>query len=89
MRADILKTWLAEKGCRFDEHAHDRKEGHGSLTVKLGGKHSVLPLVGTHQDLKTEDVARILGELGLSADDLPGHHEPKDKEIYKNWRAGK
>ena len=90
MRSDIFKTWLAEKGCRFDEHAHGRKEkGHASLVVKLEGRHSVLPNVGTHQDMKAEDVARIVGELGLGADDLPGHHAPKDKEIYKNWRAGK
>ena len=89
MRSDVFKKWLTEKGCRFDEHAHERGAGHGSLTVKLGGKHSVLPNVGSHQDMKAEEVARILGELGLSSDDLPGHHEPKDKEIYKNWHAGK
>ena len=75
MRADTFKNWLESKGCRFDEHNHERSEGHASLLIKLGEKHSVLPLIGTHQDMDGDDVSRILRDLGLDAGDLPQHTE--------------
>lgn len=80
MRADTLKNWLKDKGCRFDEHKHDRAEGHGSLAIKLGDKHSVLPLAGTHQDLDDNDVERVLSELGLTDKDLPQHTPGQDRK---------
>lgn len=74
MRSDIFKSWLKSKGCRFDEGDHSTG-GHAHLTVKLEGKHSTLPLVGTHQDLDVADVDRILADLGLDGADMPGHTE--------------
>jgi hypothetical protein len=72
MRVDTFKNWLQKKGCRFNAHNHDRPGGHASLVVKLGNRHSTLPLVGTHQDLDPSDVSRILLDLNLSAQELPG-----------------
>ena len=72
MRADTLKEWLSEKGASFEEHGHDRSQGHSSVLVKLEGKESVLPLVGTSQDLSSDDVKRIVDDLGLGSEELPG-----------------
>ena len=72
MRADTFKSWLRKKGCRFDTHHHDRGEGHSSLGIKLGERRSTLPLIGTHQNIPATDVSRILHDLNLHAQDLPG-----------------
>ena len=80
MRSDTFKKWLEEKGCRFDQH--ERGEGHASVIVKLGGKETILPLIGTHQDLKKEDVERIAEELGLDKSDLPSGEDTITEE-YK------
>jgi hypothetical protein len=75
MRPDVFKLWLEDKGCRFDEGGHDRGNGHASLVIKLGEKRSVLPLVGTHQDIDNDDITRILRDLNIEAKDMPGHVE--------------
>lgn len=79
MRSDIFKSWLKSKGCRFDEHDHTTGSGHASLMVKLEGKQSLLPLVGTHQDLDGADVDRILADLGLDGADMPEHSEDEQR----------
>ena len=72
MRADAFKSWLRKKGCRFDAHNRDRGEGHSSLGIKLGDRRSTLPFVGTRQSIPAAEVSRILHDLNLPAQELPG-----------------
>ena len=72
MRADTFKSWLRKKGCRFDAHNAHRGAGHSSLGIRLGDRRSTLPLVGTHQNIPATDVSRILHDLNLNAQELPG-----------------
>ena len=65
MRADTSRTWLRDKGCRFDKHEKEKSGGNASLVIKLDDKLSVLPLVGTNMDLDNDTMGRILQELGL------------------------
>ena len=83
MRADTFKQWLEEQGCRFDQHSHDRGQGHASLVVKFEGRESVLPRVETHQDLDGEDVRRMVEELGLDITKLPGSQDT-ETEKYRH-----
>jgi hypothetical protein len=83
MRADTFKQWLEEQGCRFDEHSHDRGQGHAGAVAKFKGKKSVLPLTGTHQDLDAEDVRRVVEELGLDITKLPGSQNT-ETEKYRH-----
>ena len=71
MRPDTLRTWLEEKGCRFDEKTHERGHGHASVVAKLAGRVSVFPAIGAHEDMDKADVVRIVRELGLEGEDLP------------------
>lgn len=80
MRADTFKTWLEDKGCRFDKHEKEKGGGNASLIIKLGDKRSVLPLVGTNMDLDNDNMDRILQELGLDSADLPGHVEGEKRK---------
>lgn len=81
MRVDTFKQWLEEQGCRFDERSHDRGQGHVSAVVKLKGRESVLPLAGAHQDLKEEDVKRVIEELGLDMAKLPGSQDTETEKF--------
>ena len=80
MQSDTLKSWLTDKGCRFDKGASEHAKGHATLGIKLGDKRSMLPMVGTHQDLDEKDVTRILQELGLEDADLPTHTEGQHRK---------
>ena len=83
MRADTFKQWLEDQGCRFEEHSHDRGQGHASAVIKLEGKESVLPLTGTHQDLDGGDVRRVVEDLGLDMTKLPGSQDT-ETEKYRH-----
>ena len=83
MRADTFKQWLEEQGCRFDEHSHDRGQGHAGAVVKHEGRASVMPLVETHRDLDEEDVRRVVEELGLDMTKLPGSQDT-ETEKYRH-----
>ena len=72
MRADSLRQWLADRGCRFDEHEHERGEGHASVTARHGDRAAVIPMVNTKNDLDWDDVRRIVTELGFDWRELPG-----------------
>ena len=66
MNSSELRKWLAGRGCRFEEHEHSRHGGgHASVVVHLEDKKSVLPLLGTHQDLPHDVIERIKADLGL------------------------
>jgi|GEM_PF-311617 len=83
MRADTFKQWLKEQGCRFEEHSHDRGQGHADAVVKFEGKESVLPLAETHQNLDRKDVRRVVEELGLDMTKLPGSQDT-ETEKYRH-----
>jgi mRNA interferase HicA len=61
MKASELKKLLAAKGCTF----HTHKGGSGHLTVRRGQHKSQLPMHGSHKELGTGLVNRILKDLGL------------------------
>jgi mRNA interferase HicA len=61
MKATELKRLLADKGCTFETH----KGGSGHLTVRRGQRKSQLPMHGSHKELGTGSVNRILKDLGL------------------------
>ena len=70
MESGTLRKWLAEHGCRFEQH--ERGEGgHAVITVRRGSLRSELPLVGTRKRLDPEVVARIRRELDLMDVPLP------------------
>jgi mRNA interferase HicA len=61
MKASEFKKLLAAKGCTFETH----KGGSGHLTVRRGERKSQLPMHGSHKELWTGLVNRILKDLGL------------------------
>jgi len=61
MKASELKKLLAAKGCRFEAH----RGGSGHLTVIRGNRKSQLPMHGSHKELGTGLVNKILKDLGL------------------------
>jgi poly-gamma-glutamate capsule biosynthesis protein CapA/YwtB (metallophosphatase superfamily) len=64
---------LAERGCSFDAGKDTgRTEGHAYVTVRLGNRKAVIPDVGTHKRLDPEVVRKIVDELGLNWNELPG-----------------
>jgi hypothetical protein len=66
MQSATFRKWLAEHGCRFDQHEHERRgEGPVLVTVHRGGRKSQVPLGGSRQDLDPRDVRRACEELGL------------------------
>ena len=73
MESSTFRKWLAERGCRFDQHEHDQRHaGHVTVTVHREGRKSVVPLGGSRQDLDPRDVRRACEELGLDWTQLPG-----------------
>jgi hypothetical protein len=73
MESAIFRKWLADRGCRFDQHEHEqRHEGHVMVTVHREGKKSEVPLGGSRQILDPRIVRRACEELGLDWTQLPG-----------------
>lgn len=70
MQSATFRKWLAEHGCRFDQHEHERRgEGPVLVTVHREGRKSQVPLGGSRQDLDPRDVRRACEELGLDWDE--------------------
>ncbi len=61
MNAQEFRRWLAKHGCTFETH----KGGSGHQTVKLGKKHSQLPMHGGRKELGKGLVNKIKQDLGL------------------------
>jgi len=61
MKAQELKRLLAKNGCTFETH----KGGSGHLTVRRGDRKTQLPMHGSHKELGTGLVNKILKDLGL------------------------
>ena len=61
MKAQELKRLLASKGCTFETH----KGGSGHITVRRGDRTTQLPMHGSHKELGTGLVRKVLKDLGL------------------------
>lgn len=73
MTPDTFRAWLAEKGCGFDETERQRGEGVAAIRVRRGPRETIMPRSASHHtDLPEEDVRRIVDDLGLSFEELPG-----------------
>ena len=71
MQSATFRKWLAEHGCRFDQHEHEQRgEGPVLVTVHREGRKSQVPLGGSRQDLDPRDVRRACEELGLDWNEL-------------------
>ena len=69
MQSATFRKWLAEHGCRFDEHEHKRGDGRVLVTVHREGRKSEVPLGGSRQDLDPREVrraARNSGSIGMN-----------------------
>lgn len=72
MESATFRTWLADRGCRFDHHEEKRGEGHVIVVVHREGRKVEVPLGGSHQILDARVVRHACEELGLDWSELPG-----------------
>ena len=73
MTPETFRSWLRERGCTFEETARDRGEGAASVVVRREGRRSEMPYAASRNiDLQEEEVRRIVDELDLPYDELPG-----------------
>ncbi len=73
MQSATFRKWLAEQGCRFDQHVHHKRhEGHVLVTVHREGRTAELPRGGAREALDPREVRRVCEELGLDWTKLPG-----------------
>ena len=72
MESATFRKWLAEQGCRFDEHERQRHEGSVMITVHREGRKTEIPFGGSRKTLDARIVRRACEELGLDWKQLPG-----------------
>ena len=73
MESATFRTWLAERGCSFDRHEHEKRgEGQPIVTIHLNGRSAEAPLGGSHQAIDPRVARRVCEELGLDWSELPG-----------------
>ena len=72
MESATFRKWLTKQGCRFDQHEHQRHEGHVMVTVHREGRKAEVPLGGSHQTLDLRVVRQACEELDLDWSQLPG-----------------
>ena len=72
MTPETFRAWLRDRGCSFDKTERGRGEGPVAVVVRRGPRRSLLPDASSHADLKDEDVRRVVTELDLPYDELPG-----------------
>jgi hypothetical protein len=73
MESATFRKWLAERGCRFDQHEHEKRgEGQVIVTVHREGRKAEVPLGGSHQILDARVVRQTCEELGLDWSQLQG-----------------
>jgi hypothetical protein len=52
MESATFRKWLADRGCRFDHHEHQKRgKGQMIVTVHREGRKAEVPLGGSHQNL--------------------------------------
>lgn len=73
MTPQTFRSWLSDRGCTFEETERKRGEGVASVVVRREGRRSEMPYSSsTNIDLQEEDVRRIVNELDLPFEELPG-----------------
>jgi hypothetical protein len=72
MESETFRTWLAERGCRFDHHQERRGGGQAAVTVRREGRTAQLPLIGSHRSIDEETARAVCEALGLDWSQLPG-----------------
>jgi hypothetical protein len=72
MESATFRTWLADRGCRFDQHESEKGHGHAAVTVHREGRTAELPLVGTRQSINLNTARAICQALDLEWTELPG-----------------
>ena len=73
MESATFRQWLSERGCSFDAGKDTvGTHGHAYVTVRLGDRRAVLPEIGSHKRLDPTVVRKIVDELGLDWNELPG-----------------
>ena len=73
MDSETFRTWLAERGCRFDHLEHEKRgEGHAAVTVHREGRTALLPLLGSRKAIEPETVRAVCDALALDWLELPG-----------------
>jgi len=73
MESETFRKWLVERGCRI-ESGKDTigVHGHPRVTVHLKDRKAILPEVGTKKALDQRTIRKIVSDLGLNWDELPG-----------------
>lgn len=73
MESATFRRWLAQRGCRFDEPAPERRgHGHGTITIQRDGRTAELPLLGSRKPIAPETARAICAALDLDWTELPG-----------------
>jgi len=73
MESATFRKWLADRGCTFERHERGKGGlGHASVTVRLKNGRAELPDIGTKKHLHDDVVRKIVADLGLNYDELPG-----------------
>lgn len=73
MEPKTFRQWLSERGCAFEAGKDTvRTHGHAHVIVHRGDRSAVLPGVGTKKQLDPRIVRKIVDELGLDWNELPG-----------------
>jgi hypothetical protein len=72
MTPETFRNWLAARGCSFEDTKRNRGEGVASVIVRCGSRRSEMPYASSKMDLKDEEVRRIMDELDLPYEELPG-----------------
>ena len=72
MNSDTFRTWLAERGCRFDHHEEDRGDGQAAVTVHREGRTAQLALIGSRKPIDPETARDVCRALALDWSELPG-----------------
>jgi hypothetical protein len=71
MTPDTFRTWLAERGCSFEQHGRS-EGGLPSVTVRRGGRSAVLYDATSRKDLDPDQVRQVVEALDLDPAELPG-----------------
>lgn len=73
MNPQTFRKWLADRGCTFEQTERRGAEGVASVIVRRGGRRSEMPYAASSKiDLPEEEVRRIMDELDLPFEELPG-----------------
>jgi hypothetical protein len=72
MDSETFRSWLTERGCRFDHHEEDRGNGQAAVTVHREGRTAQLPMIGSRKPIDLETARAVCQALALDWSELPG-----------------